>query len=439
MPVAKVRSTSHASSHRCGSTCPDRGRNALNKAALALSVAAAMAAGVCPSGALAQAAAGPAKISDGVVKIGLLLDMSSVYADVTGAGSVEAARMAVEDFGGKVLGAPIEIIFADHQNKADIAANKAREWFDTQKLDMIADVAASATALAAVDVAKQKNKIIMLSGPGSSRLTNEACTPVSIHYTWDTYALAVGTGRGVLKGGGNTWFFITADYAFGHSLEQDTTDIITAEGGKVLGSARHPLNASDFSSYMLQAQASKAKVVALANAGGDTVNAIKSANEFGLTKNQQLAGLLVFINDVHALGLNVTKGMLLTESFYWDMNDETRKWSRRYFERMKKMPNMIQAGTYSSITHYLKAVRATGTDDTATVMAKMKATPINDMFVKNGRIREDGRMAKEYYLFEVKQPSESKYPWDYYKLKATIPADQALLPLAKSRCPLVKK
>ncbi|MGP1675742.1 MAG: ABC transporter substrate-binding protein [Burkholderiales bacterium] len=411
----------------------------MKKAALALSLAAAIAASVFPAGALAQAPAGPAKISDDVVKIGLLLDMSSLYADVTGAGSVEAARMAIEDFGGKVLGKPIELLYADHQNKADIAANKAREWIDTQKLDMIADVAASATALAVVDVAKQKNKIVMLSGPGSSRLTNEACTPISVHYAWDTYALAVGTGRGVLKGGGNTWFFITADYAFGHSLEQDTTNIITAEGGKVVGSARHPLNASDFSSFILQAQASKAKVVALANAGGDTVNAIKSANEFGLTKNQQLAGLLVFINDVHALGLNVTKGMLLTESFYWDMNDETRKWSRRYFEKMKKMPNMIQAGTYSSITHYLKAVRATGTDDTATVMAKMKATPINDMFVKNGHIREDGRMAKEYYLFEVKQPSESKYPWDYYKLKATIPADQALLPLAKSRCPLVKK
>ena len=439
MPVAKVRSTSHASSHRCGSTSPDRGRNALKKAALALSVAAAMAASVFPAGALAQAAAGPAKISDGVVKIGLLLDMSSVYADVTGAGSVEAARMAVEDFGGKVLGKPIELVYADHQNKADIAANKAREWFDTQKVDMIGDVAASATALAVVEIAKQKNKIVMLSGPGSSLLTNENCTAVSIHYTWDTYALAAGTGRGVLKGGGNTWFFITADYAFGHSLEQDTTDVITAAGGKVVGSVRHPLNASDFSSYILQAQASKAKVVALANAGGDTVNAIKSDNEFGLTKNQQLAALLVFINDVHALGLNLTKGMLLTESFYWDMNDEPRKWSRRYFERMKKMPNMIQAGTYSSITHYLKAVRATGTDDTATVMAKIKATPINDMFVKNGRIREDGRMAKEYYLFEVKQPSESKYPWDYYKLKATIPADQALLPLAKSRCPLVKK
>lgn len=438
MSVLKVKSARCARPDQCVSNIPAGKESLTRKTVLALSVA-AMTASAFSGDALAQAAASAAKISDGVVKIGLLLDMSSLYADVTGAGSVEAARMAVEDFGGKVLGAPIEIMFADHQNKADIAANKAREWFDTQKLDMIADVAASATALAAVDVAKQKNKIIMLSGPGSSRLTNEACTPVSIHYTWDTYALAVGTGRGVLKGGGNTWFFITADYAFGHSLEQDTTDIVTAEGGKVVGSARHPLNASDFSSFMLQAQASKAKVVALANAGGDTVNAIKSANEFGLTKNQQLAGLLVFINDVHALGLNVTKGMLLTESFYWDMNDETRKWSRRYFEKMKKMPNMIQAGTYSSITHYLKAVKATGTDDTATVMAKMKATPINDMFVKNGRIREDGRMAKEYYLFEVKQPSESKYPWDYYKLKATIPAEQALLPLAKSRCPLVKK
>lgn len=439
MSSVKIRSTRCAPLKRNPAAVANRGSGRLRKAALALSVALAVAAGAHADAALAQAPAGAAKISDGVVKIGLLLDMSSLYADLTGAGSVEAARMAVEDFGGKVLGAPIEIVFADHQNKADIAANKAREWFDTQKVDMLADVAASATALAAVDIAKQKNRIIVLNGPGSSRLSNEACTPVSVHYTWDTYALAVGTGRGMLKNGGDTWFFITADYAFGHSLEKDTIDIITPEGGKVLGSARHPLNAPDFSSFVLQAQASKAKVVALANAGGDTINAIKSANEFGLTKNQQLAGLLVFINDVHALGLNVTKGMLLTESFYWDMNDETRKWSRRYFERMKKMPNMIQAGTYSSIMHYLKAVRATGTDDSAKVMARMKATPINDMFVKNGHIREDGRMAKEVYLFEIKQPSESKYPWDYYKLKATIPADQALLPLAKSRCALVKK
>ncbi|HXJ08622.1 MAG TPA: ABC transporter substrate-binding protein, partial [Burkholderiales bacterium] len=363
------------------------------------------------------------KISDGVVKIGLILDMNSLYADLTGEGSVTAARMAIEDFGGKVRGAPIELVYADHQNKADLAAAKAREWFDADKVDAIADVAASATALAALEVARQKNRVIMFSGPGATRLTNENCSPVSIHYAYDTYAMAVGTGKGVLKTGGDTWFFVTADYAFGHTLEKDTTDVITAAGGKVLGSVRHPLNTLDMSSFLLQAQASKAKVIGLANAGGDTINSIKTANEFGITKTQRLAALLAFINDIHALGLPIAKGMLLTESFYWDMNDETRKWARRYFERMKKMPNMIQAGTYSSITHYLRAVQATGTDDTATVMAKMKSTPINDFFVKNGRIREDGRMLREMYLFEVKQPSESKYPWDYYKLKATIPAN----------------
>jgi branched-chain amino acid transport system substrate-binding protein len=304
---------------------------------------------------------------------------------------------------------------------------------------MIGDVAASATALAAVEVAKQKNKIILMSGPGTSRLTNDACSPVSVHWTWDTYALAAVTGRGVARAGGDSWFFITADYAFGHSLEKDTTEILKAEGAKVVGGVRHPLNNADFSSFMLQAQASKAKVVGLANAGGDTINAIKAANEFGLTKNQKLAGLLVFINDVHALGLGITQGMQLTEGFYWDMNDETRKWSRRFFERMKKMPNMLQSGSYSSTMHYLKAVKATGTDDTEAVMKWMKANPVNDMFVKNGRIREDGRMMREMYLFEVKKPSESKYPWDYFKLVATIPADQAFMPLSKSTCPLVKK
>ena len=380
-----------------------------------------------------------AKVSDGVVKIGLILDMNSLYADLTGEGSVTAARMAIEDFGGKVLGVPIELVYADHQNKADLAAAKAREWFDADKVDVIADVAASATALAALEVARQKNRIIMFSGPGATRLTNENCSPVSIHYTYDTYAMAVGTGKGVLKTGGDTWFFVTADYAFGHTLEKDTTEVIKAEGGKVLGSVRHPLNSIDMSSFLLQAQASKAKVIGLANAGGDTINSIKTANEFGITKTQSLAALLAFINDIHALGLPVAKGMLLTESFYWDMNDETRKWARRYFEKMKKMPNMIQAGTYSSITHYLRAVQATGTDDTATVMAKMKSTPINDFFVKNGRIREDGRMLRDMYVFEVKQPAESKYPWDYYKLKATVPANEAFLPASKSVCPLLKK
>jgi branched-chain amino acid transport system substrate-binding protein len=401
----------------------------------ALSVSAA----VTAQDAVAQTLPSKGKVSDGVVKIGLLLDMNSLYADLTGEGSVTAARMAIEDFGGKVLGMPIELVYADHQNKPDIAAAKAREWFDTERVDIIADVAASATALAAAEVARQKNRIIMFSGPGATRLTNENCSPVSIHYTYDTYALATGTGRGVLKTGGDTWFFLTADYAFGHTLEKDTTEVVKAGGGRIIGSVRHPLNSTDFSSFLLQAQASKAKVIALANAGGDTVNSIKTANEFGITKTQNIAGLLVFINDIHSLGLNVAKGMLLTESFYWDMNDKTRTWSRRYFDRMKKMPNMIQAGTYSSILHYLGAVRATGTDDTGEVMARMKAAPIDDMFVKNGSIRQDGRMMKDMYLFEVKQPSESKYPWDYYKLRATIPANEAFMPIEKSVCSVFKK
>jgi branched-chain amino acid transport system substrate-binding protein len=391
------------------------------------------------AGAQAQTKPAAAKFSDNVVKIGLILDMASLYADITGEGSVTAARMAIEDFGGKVHGVPIELVYADHGNKADVAGAKAREWFDTQQVDMIGDVAASATALAALQVAKQKNRIIMFSGPATNRLTNEDCTPVSVHYAYDTYALAAGTGRGVIKTGGDTWFFITADYAFGHSLEKDVSDVVKASGGKILGSVRHPLNAQDFSSFLLQAQASKAKIIGLANAGGDTINAIKAANEFGITKTQNLAGLLVFINDVHSLTLNTTQGMLLTEAYYWDLNDETRKFARRFFDKMKKMPNMVQAGLYSSVTHYLKAVQAAGTDDTATVMAKMKATPVNDFFAKNGKIREDGRMVKEMYLFEVKKPAESKYPWDYYKLKATIPADEAFLPLSRSSCPLVKK
>ena len=399
-----------------------------------LATVALLALATAPGTALAQE-----KISDGVVKIGLLLDMSGVYADIVGPGSVIAARMAVDDFGGKVLGKPIELIFADHQNKADLTAAKAREWFDTQKVDMLADVAATAPALAALEVAKQKNKIALFPSAASSRLSNENCSAISVHWTYDTYALAAGTGRGVVKTGGDSWFFLTADYAFGTNLEKDTTEVVKAEGGRVIGSVRHPLNASDFSSFLLQAQASKAKIIGLANAGGDMINAIKAANEFGITKTQRLAALLVFINDIHSIGLPVAQGMLLTEAFYWDANDETRQWSRRFFEKHKRMPNMAQAGTYSGITHYLKAVQATGTDETTAVMAKMRALPVNDFMTKNGKIREDGRLVREMYVFEVKKPSESQYPWDYYKLKATIPADQAYLPLSRSSCPLVKK
>lgn len=396
-----------------------------------------LAAGMCGS-TLAQGAAG---ISDDAVRIGLLLDMSSLYADITGPGSVAAAQMAIDDFGGKVRGKPVQLVYADHQNKADIAATKAREWFDRDKVDAILDVAASGPALAVAPIAKEKNRIAVFSGPGSVRLTNDACTPVTVHYAYDTYALANSTARAVVEKGGNSWFFLTADYTFGATLEKDATDVVTASGGKVLGSVRHPLNASDFSAFLVRAQSSGAKVVGLANAGGDTINAIKGAHEFQLTKDgrQSLAGLLVYINDVHTLGLDAAQGMLLTTAFYWDRNDESRKWARRFFEKMKKMPNMSQAGLYSSVLHYLKAVEATGTDETGAVMARMKQAPINDIFASNGRIREDGRMVHDMYLYQVKKPSESKYPWDYYRQVAVVPGDKAFQPLSASACPLVKK
>lgn len=349
------------------------------------------------------------KVSDGVVKIGMIEDMSSIYADITGVGAVTAAKMAVEDFGGKVLGKPIEVVAADHQNKADIASATAREWFDTQHVDALMDVAASATALAVIDVAKTKNKIVVLNGPGAARITNEACTPVSIHYTYDNYALAHGTGGAMVKAGYDTWFFLTADYAFGHDLERMTTGVVTASGGQVLGSVAIPINTSDFSSALLQAQSSKAKAIGLANAGADTQNSIKQAAEFGIVRGgQKLAGLLVFINDVNTLGLDVAQGMLLTTAFYWDRDEESRAWAQHYFQRMNKKPNMTQAGIYSATTHYLKAVQAAGTDETQAVMEKMRSTPINDFFVKNGQIREDGRMVHEMYLYEVKKPAESK-------------------------------
>ncbi|QUN30141.1 ABC transporter substrate-binding protein [Cupriavidus sp. KK10] len=382
-----------------------------------------------------------AAVSDDVVKIGMLLDMSGLYADVTGRGSATAAQMAIDDFGGKVLGKKIELVVVDHQNKADIAANKAREWFDTANVDAILDVAASAPALAVLEVARQKNRIVVFSGPGTERITNDLCTPVSVHYAYDTYALANTTARAMVERGGKSWFFLTADYAFGHTLQDSATAVINETGGKVLGAARHPLATSDFASYLLQAQASKAQVVGLANAGGDIVNAIKAASEFGLTRNntQRMAGLLLYINDIHAIGLKTASGLVLTEAFYWDMNEATRAWSRRYFDKLRKMPNMSQAGAYSSVTHYLKAVQAAGTDETAAVMKKMKSMPINDFFAKNGRIREDGRMVHDMYLFEVKTPAESKYPWDYYKVLATVPGEQAFMPMSKSQCPLLRR
>ena len=382
------------------------------------------------------------KISDDVVRLGILTDLNGPFADITGPGSAAAIQMAIDDFGGQVLGKKIELVVADHQNKADIASSKAREWFDTGKVDAIMDVAVSAPALAALEIAKQKQKVIIFNGPGLDRLTNDLCMPSTVHYVYDTYALANVTASAITQRGGKDWFFVTADYAFGHSLQEQASAVVNAQGGKVLGAARHPIGATDFASFLISAQNSKAQVVGLANAGGDTVNTIKAAREFGLTtgKNKQtLAGLLMYINDIHAIGLRTAGGLMLTEGFYWDMNDETRAWSKRYFEKMKKMPNMSQAGAYSSTMHYLKAVQAAKTDDTAQVMAKMKSTPINDFFAKNGRIREDGRMVHDMYLFEVKSQAESKYPWDYYKLVATVPGDKAFLPLSQSKCSMVKK
>ncbi|MGJ5021518.1 ABC transporter substrate-binding protein [Bradyrhizobium oligotrophicum] len=374
------------------------------------------------------------------LKIGGILDMSSLYADITGPGSEAAAKMAVEDFGGEVLGRKIEVIAADHLNKADLAANIARDMLDNQGVEMIWDVAASATALAAGEIAKARNKIIIFNGPGSVRLSNEACGPYTVHYVFDTFAQANVTGLAAVKSGLDSWFFLTADYAFGQDLEKDTTAVVVKSGGKVLGSVRHPLNTSDFSSFLLQAQASKAKVIGLANAGGDTINAIKQAAEFGLTKGgQKLSPLLAFVSDIDSVGLETAQGLLVAEAFYWDINDDTRAFTKRFMERTKRVPTSAQAGVYSSVTHYLKAVKAAGTTDADAVMKLMKATPINDMFAKGGRIREDGRMVHDMYLFEVKKPSESKAKSDDYKLLATVSGNEAFQPLEASRCPLVKK
>jgi len=388
-------------------------------------------------GAIAGAAT---KVSDGVVKIGVLTDMSGTYSDLAGPGSLIAVQMAVADFIAKEKpDFKIEVISADHQNKGDIAAIKAREWIDTEKVDVIVDLVTTSTALAVMKVGKEKNRITLVSGAASTPITNEQCTDVNVHWTYDTYALAVGTGKAVVKQGGKTWFFLTADYAFGKSLEKNTSEVVVKEGGKVLGHVLHPFPAQDFSSFLLQAQSSGAQVIGLANAGNDTINAIKQASEFGITPKQSLAGLLMFITDVHSLGLKTTQGMYLTTGFYWDRNDETRAWSKRFYEKKSRQPTMVQAGDYSAVTHYLEAIKATGTDDTQAVMTKMKATPINDFFAKNGKIRVDGRMVHDMYLAQVKKPEESKYAWDYYHIRQVIPADQAFMPLSESVCPLVKK
>jgi branched-chain amino acid transport system substrate-binding protein len=381
------------------------------------------------------------QISDNMLKIGVLNDQSSLYADLTGQGSVVAARMAVEDYGAAAKGWKVEIVFADHQNKADVGSSVARTWLDVDRVDVIVDVPNSAVALAVNQIVRDKGKAFLVSGAAASDLTGKACSPNTIHWTYDTWALANGTGKAIVKTGGDSWFFITADYAFGHALERDTEAVVVKNNGKVLGKVRHPLNNADFSSFLLQAQASKAKIIGLANAGGDTTNAIKQAAEFGIVKGgQNMAGLLVFITDVHALGLPTAQGLIFTESFYWDANDKTRAFAKRFAERNRGIhPTMIHAGVYAALLHYFKAVEALKTDDGGKVIAKMKETPTDDPLFGKGTIRPDGRKVHDMYLFEVKKPSESKGAWDYYKLRATIPAAEAFRPLAEGDCPLVKK
>ena len=400
------------------------------------SLAAAVAAGLAltVSGGAAQA-----QISDDVVKIGVLTDMSSLYADATGKGSLAAVEMAVGDYGGKVKGKPVVVVAADHQNKPDVGVSIARNWYDNEKVDAIFDVPTSSVALPISALTREKNNIHINSGGGSSDITGTACSPNTVHWTYDTYALSNVAGKAMVKRGEDSWFFVTADYAFGMALERDAANVVKESGGKVLGDVRHPLNSSDFSSFLLQAQASKAKVVALANAGGDTTNALKQASEFGITAGgQKMIALLQEITDTHSLGVKETQGLIVTDAFYWDMNDETRAFSNRFMTKVGHMPTMIQAGLYSATMHYLKAIEAIGTDEAPKVMAQMRATPINDFFAKGGKIRIDGRMVHDMYLFEVKKPEESKGEWDLYKLIATVPGDQAFRPLDKGGCPLVK-
>lgn len=391
----------------------------------------------------AQPGAHPATPVQGIsgesVKIGVLTDLSGIYSDIGGEGSVVAARMAVEDFGGSVLGRPIQVVSADHQNRVDIGANRAIEWLERSGVDMITDSLNSAVAIAVSHVAAKRKRIVINTGAASTRLTNEDCNPYFIHHTYDTYALAHGTGSAVVKEGGKTWFFVTADYPFGHSLELETGEVVLAAGGKVLGAARHPLNAKDFNPLLRAAQSSGAEIIGLANAGADAVNAIRAAAAGGLARNQSIAALLVFASDIHALGLQATQGMYVTEAWYWDLNAETRAWSRRFFERTKRMPSMVHAGTYSAVTMYLKAVQATGTDGADPVMMWLKTNGHTDMFGKDMRVRPDGRLLHDMYLLQVKKPAESRAPWDYYHVRRVIPGAEAFRPLAESRCALVQK
>jgi branched-chain amino acid transport system substrate-binding protein len=400
---------------------------ALRKLAMAAAVALAM-------------GSAQAQISDGIIKIGVLNDQSSLYADIAGQGSAVAARMAVEDFGAAKKGMKVEVISADHQNKPEVGSSIARQWYDVDKVDVIVDVPTSSVALAINQVTREKNKAFLVSGAATSDLTGKACSPNTIHWTYDTWMLAHGTGSAIVKTGGKNWFFLTADYAFGHALERDTEQVVIKEGGKVLGKVRHPLNTQDFSSFLLQAQSSKAQIIGLANAGGDTINSIKQAAEFGIVgKGQNLAGMLVFISDIHALGLDKAQGLIFTETFYWDQNERTRAFAKRFAPQYKgNMPTMVQAGVYSAVLHYLKAIEAAKTDDGPKVIAKMKELPTDDALFGKGRVRKDGRKIHDAILVEVKKPAESKAPWDYYKIRATIPAEQAFRPENEGGCELVK-
>jgi branched-chain amino acid transport system substrate-binding protein len=390
-------------------------------------------------GALLLAAPASAENANQGVKIGILNDQSGVYADYGGKWSVEAAKMAIDDFGGEVLGHKIELVTADHQNKPDLATSIARRWYDVENVDMITELTTSSVALAIHELSKEKKKIDIVVGAATSRLTGDACQPYGFHWAYDTHALAVGTGGALVKAGGDTWFFLTADYAFGYALEKDTSEIVTASGGKVVGSVRVPLNSSDFSSFLLQAQSSKAKIVGLANAGLDTTNSIKQASEFGIVSGgQKLAGLLMTLAEVNGLGLQAAQGLVLTEGFYWDLNDKTREFAERYMKRTGRMPSMIHAGTYSSTLSYLKAVKAAGTKDPDAVAKKLKELPVDDAFA-HGKVLENGRMVHDMYLFEVKKPSDSKKPWDYYKLLATVPGDKAFFTAKESGCPATKE
>lgn len=397
----------------------------------------ALLAGISLSAAMTSPAR--AQISDDVVKLGVLTDMSGLYSDATGKGSLTAVEMAVADYGGTVKGKPIKVVSADHQNKPDVGVSIARNWYDNEQVDVVLDVPTSSVALAVQELTREKNKVFIISGGGSSDLTGVACSPNGIQWTYDTYALANVAGRAAVRAGDDSWFFITADYAFGAALERDASEVVRANGGTVVGSVRHPLSTSDFSSYLLQAQASKAKVVAFANAGGDTSTAVKQAAEFGIARGgQKLLALLMQITDAHSIGLKDGKGLLVTDGFYWDLNDGSRAFAKAFFDRMGRMPTMIQAGLYSATLHYLKAIDQSGTDAAPKVIAQMKATPVNDFFAHDGKIREDGRMVHDMYLFELKSPEESKSEWDLYKLLATVPGNEAYRPLGQGGCPLVR-